>query len=441
MNYDYQNIWRITAPIVVSMILMQLINITDVIYLGRVGTVALGAAGLGSTYFFAFFTLISGFGFGAQIIISRRNGEKQYKKIGAVLYQGISFLLLGAFGLIALSCILSPVILRFMISDDAVANAALTYIYYRIFGLTAVAFLVMFRSFFVGIAQTFALQLISVSMVVFNVILNYVFIFGCAFIPPLGIKGAAIASVLSEVLAVLVCIVYMVLKTNLKKYGLKHFVYKDFKLLKSIFGLSFWTMMQQFVSISTWFLFFIAIERLGTEELAISNILKNSAGIPWIVVIAFAASAGTITGNLIGEGRSNEVLKATQNVIRLNTRVLLGLLFLFGVFYYPILRIYTNNTQLIEKAILPYLTALLCYIPLFSGFIWFQNVSATGNARYSMFIEFIAMIFYMLFVGVVIYRMQMPLYICMLADGVYNLIVFLISYQFMRSMKWMGKKV
>ena len=417
MNYDYRNIWRITAPIIISMILTQLIGITDVIYLGRVGTVALGAAGLGSTYFFAFFTLVSGFGVGAQIIISRRNGEKKYKKIGAVFYQGASFLILGSLGIIVLSYILSPYILKFMISNQEIADATLAYINFRILGLVPVACLVMFRSFFVGIAQTFALQLVSVSMVMFNVVLNYVFIFGYAFVPALGIKGAALASVLSEFLAVWVCGLYMAVKTDFKKYALQQFVCRNMVLLQSILKLSVWTMLQQFVSVFTWFLFFIAVAHLGTDELAISNILKNSAGIPWIFVISFAVSSATITGNLI------------------------GVLLFFGVFYYPILRIYTDNVPLIKRAVLPYFTALLCYIPLFSGFIWFQNVSATGNARYSMWIEFISMIFYMLFVWIFIYSLKMPLYVCMLSDGVYNLVVFLGSYRFMYSMKWMNKKV
>ena len=86
-------------------------------------------------------------------------------------------------------------------------------------------------------------------------------------------------------------------------------------------------------------------------------------------MVAFATAAGTITGNLIGERRTGEVLRANQQVIKLNTIVLVGLLCFFAAFYYPILRIYTNDGLLVKKAVLPYMTALLCFIPLFSGFI------------------------------------------------------------------------
>ena len=440
MNYDFKSLWKISLPVVVSLLFQQLISITDAVYLGRVSTVALGACALGSTYFFAFFVLIAGFTFGAQIIISRRNGEEAYEKIGAIIYQGSIFLLVCAMALILLSKILSPYILKLMITDQNVLNATFEYVDWRMWGILCSALLMMFRSFFVGIAKTFALQLISVSMVVTNIVLNYALIFGCWFIEPLGIKGAAIASVLSEFLAICVCLLYFKLKIDCAKYGLFKIVYKDFKLLKSILSLSVWTMIQQFVSVFTWFLFFVAVEHLGAQELAIANILKNSAGIPWIVVVAFGATAGTITGNLIGEGRSIEIIKANRAVIKVNTATVLSILSGFALFFYPILRIYTNDLELIRQAVPSYFTALLCYFPLFSGWIWFQAVSATGNTRYSLYIELIAMLFYLFFVATVILYFKAPLYICMLADGLYNLVICITSKKFICSGKWRGKK-
>ena len=103
ISYNTKNIWRITFPILISTLIGQIIGITDVIFLGHVSTVAIGAAGLGSVYFFALFMIISGFSFGAQIIMSHRNGEQNYQKIGAVFYQGLSFLLVFSIALILLS--------------------------------------------------------------------------------------------------------------------------------------------------------------------------------------------------------------------------------------------------------------------------------------------------------------------------------------------------
>ncbi len=441
MNYDFKSIWKISFPVLISFLLEQLVGITDVIFLGRLNTVAIGAAGLGATYFLALFMIISGFSLGAQIIISRRNGEKNFKKTGEIFYQGLFFLSVLSLVLIGASKIFSAHMLKNLIDDESVFKATVEYVNWRILGLWAASIIMMFRAFFVGIAKTSVLQIASIVMVVCNIFLNYALIFGHFGFAPLGVKGAAIASMMSEFMAVGVYVLYLKYKTDVKKYGFDKFVYKNFALLKSILSISIWTMLQQFVSVSTWFLFFIAVEHLGQTELAISNILKNSAGLPWGVVFAFGAAAGTITGNLIGEGRASEVVEATKKVALMNTKIILGCLVFFALFCVPILRIYTNDVGLIQKSILPYLTALLCYIPLLSGWCWFQAASGTGHARYTMFIELIAMLFYTFYIGFVILYLKMPLYVCMLSDGVYNLVVFVMSYQFMHSGKWQNKAV
>ena len=82
--YSFKKICVVTLPILLSMLMEHIIGMTDTAFLGRVSEVALGAAALGSVYFLAFFVLGTGFSFGAQILIARRNGEKNFAKIGSI---------------------------------------------------------------------------------------------------------------------------------------------------------------------------------------------------------------------------------------------------------------------------------------------------------------------------------------------------------------------
>ena len=61
MNYTYKQIWLINFPVMMSILMEQLINITDAIFLGHVGEVELGASALASVYYLAIYML--GFGF------------------------------------------------------------------------------------------------------------------------------------------------------------------------------------------------------------------------------------------------------------------------------------------------------------------------------------------------------------------------------------------
>lgn len=90
-------------PLMISLIIEHMIGLTDAVFLGRVGDVALGACALGGVYYMAMFMLAFGFGFGAQIIIARRNGERRYNRIAPTMVQGCYFMLVLAVALFAAS--------------------------------------------------------------------------------------------------------------------------------------------------------------------------------------------------------------------------------------------------------------------------------------------------------------------------------------------------
>ncbi len=87
-------------PLMISLIIEHMIGLTDAVFLGRVGDVALGACALGGVYYMAMFMLAFGFGFGAQIIIARRNGERRYNRIAPTMVQGCYFMLVLAVALL-----------------------------------------------------------------------------------------------------------------------------------------------------------------------------------------------------------------------------------------------------------------------------------------------------------------------------------------------------
>ena len=441
MQFDYRYIWQMSYPILISMLMQQLVGITDVIYLGRLGEVELGASALGSTYFFTIFMVAFGFSIGAQIIMARRNGAGQYNRIGEVFYQGCSFLLLFWALIVALSWLFSPVLLGALIENKAVYQATLEYVNWRIWGLAGASMLVMGRGFFVAITKTYILTIVSLMMVLSNIILNYIMIFGKFGFPAMGIAGAALASDLSEIIAVTTFWIYLFGRINLVKYGLNKLTFHNFKLLKSILKVSIWTMLQQFISVSTWFLFFIAIEHLGERQLAVSNVVRSLSSFPYVVINALAATISSITSNLIGKGLNNEVLPAVDRVIRLCALILFPLLILMALLVYPLLRIYTDNYVLIQTAVPAYMVMLTAFIPLIPAWILFNAVSGTGNTRYAMKIEIFSMFIYVFHIFVVILYLKLPLAVCWTADWVYNVAILVMSYYYMHSAKWLDKKI
>ena len=69
MNYTYKQIWLINLPVMMSVLMEQLINITDAVFLGHVGEVELGASALAGIYYLATYMLGFGFSIGLQVMI------------------------------------------------------------------------------------------------------------------------------------------------------------------------------------------------------------------------------------------------------------------------------------------------------------------------------------------------------------------------------------
>ena len=90
----------------------HMIGLTDTAYLGRVGEVELGASALAGVYYLVIYMLGFGFSVGAQVLMARRNGEGEYKRIGEVFTQGGLFLFLLAAVLFTASNLLTPYLLR-----------------------------------------------------------------------------------------------------------------------------------------------------------------------------------------------------------------------------------------------------------------------------------------------------------------------------------------
>lgn len=389
MDYTYKKIWLIAFPVMMSILIEHLINITDALFLGRVGDVELGASALAGIWFLAIYMLGLGFSLGLQVVIARRNGEQRYEETGKTFFQGLFFLMTLAVFLCLLSKMLSPVLLKHLISSDDVYNAVVSYLDWRIWGLFFSFPFLALRSFFVGITQTKALNLAAFTAVLVNIPMNWLLIFGF----DMGISGAAIASSFAEMCSLAVLAAYMSRHIDKKGYGLYRRI--DIKILKEIFSISVWSMLQLFTSVAIWFLFFVAIERLGETELAIANIVRSVSALFFVIVNALASVSSSLVSNLIGAGEKRNVFPLCHKIIRLGYMVAIPLISLALLFHQPIIGAYTDNPVIIQTAWLPFAVMLLNFFFALPGYVYLNAVTGTGATRIVFVFQVITTIAYL----------------------------------------------
>lgn len=402
MQISYKHICKITFPVLISLLVEYLIGFTDTAYLGRVGETELAASALAGTYYMIIYMIGFGFSIGAQVLIARYNGSKQYPQTGEVFTQGTIFLLLVATLLFILSYLYSPIILRFLIDSEQVYQTTISYLNWRIYGLFFSFVIIMFRAFFIGTVNTKTLTINSIVMVLTNVILNYILIFGKFGFPVLGIAGAAIASSISEAVAVVFFLVYTRLKVDYLKYGLFQSYVINTRTLKKVLDVSIWVMIQHGLVFGSWFVFFISVEHLGERSLATTNIVRNISSFLFMFVQAFASVNSSLVSNLIGEGKSAEVMKLCRRVIFLCYVFILPVALFIAICPTFVLRIYTDNIELIAYSIPSLLVMLSSYLIAVPTFVWFCAVSGTGNTLSSLWIATISLIVYIGYITMIV---------------------------------------
>ena len=440
-TYSYKNIWRVAFPILISLVMEQMIGLTDTAFLGRVGEIELGASAIAIVYYMVLFMIGFGFSIGAQIIIGRRNGEGRFTDTGKIFWNGLYFVL-GLSGIIIiLSELFSPWMMRFMVSSEAIYDAALSYVRWRLPGMVFAFITAMFRAFYVGTTQTKTLTFNSIVMVASNVFFNWILVFGKFGIPALGITGAAIGSSLAELVSLIFFIVYTRKHCDRRKYGLDKPALFDASELKSMMPVCSWTMIQHTISISTWLIFFLYIEHLGERALAISNITRGVSGLIWVVLQAFSSTCSTLVSNLIGEGHQEKVMSLVKRILKLSYGIVSVLIILFCLFPETLARIYTDIPDLVYASVPALIVMCSSYFINVGGQIFFMAVSGTGSTKTAFRLELIALAVYMLYCTIIIGILKLDVAICWTAEHVYAGMLLLCGWLYMRSGRWKDRKI
>lgn len=440
-NVTYGKIWKIAWPIILGGLAQNIVAVTDTAFLGRVGDIALGAAAIGGIYYLAVAMLGWGFGLGTQIIVARRHGEGRNKDIGEVIVHSLYFLIPSALVLFVILKLFSPFMLGFLVQSENILSASLDYLSYRSFGILFAFINMAFRAFYIGIARTAIITWSTAIMALVNVFFDYALVFGKMGFPEMGIEGAAIASVIAELVTTLSFILYTTLNSRFRQYQL--FNFKSFRkeLYFRIIRVASPVMFQNFFSLSVWFLFFIMVESLGERSLAISNIIRSIYMVMMLPTWGFASATNTIVSSVIGQGRKDEVLKIIGKIVRLNLLSVSVFVGLNLIFPEKVLMLYTNDPGMVKDS-LPVLYVVSCSsLFLTVGFILFNGVSGTGKTNVSLVLELGALVVYLFYAYSIINFLNGTVVHIWTAELVYGFLLAVLSYLYLKSKKWHETKI
>lgn len=208
----YSQMTSFALPILLSQVFQQLYNTADSLIVGRfLGTEALAAVSSSGTLIFLLVSFFNGTAMGAGVVISRYFGERNENNVSRAIHTNIAFGLVSGILLTVVGVALTPTFLVWMKTDPDVLPEAIEYFRYYFFGATALVMYNICRGIMNALGDSKRPLWYLIFSSVLNVILDVLFVGVFRW----GVWSAALATVISQVASVVLCMAYLFKKGNI----------------------------------------------------------------------------------------------------------------------------------------------------------------------------------------------------------------------------------
>ncbi len=371
-----------------GMLSQSILNLVDAAMVGRLGPEALAGIGIGSYASFLTVSLVMGLSAAVQTLVARRMGAKQIDQVGKPLMAGLILGALIALPITLFFLLFSAPLMNLFSSDKSVLAIAQPYFEWRTLAVIAVAFNFCFRGYWAGIGETKSYLKVLLWMHIANVIISYLLIFGAPalFIPAFGAVGSGIGTCLALFLGT---IIYLVL--TLKKAGHHGFSLHipNKRMMRSLTQLAIPNSLQQGLFALGVSVLFMIIGLVGSAQQAIGHILINLALMLILPCVGMGIASTSLVSHSLGANKQDEAYRWGWEVVRLATFLMLLLGLPISLFADSILRLFTNDEQLITLGTIPLQITGISIIFEVTAMVLIQALLGAGASKKVMAINFV----------------------------------------------------
>ena len=318
-------------PLVGGHLAQIAIGVTDTVMLGWYGVDALAAVTLAASYFFVLFLMGAGFAFAVMPMVATFDAEKDEVSIRRVTRMGLWLSIAYSVAIMPIM-IWSGSLFLFLGQEPTVAADAQQYLRIAGFGMFPWLVAMVFKSYLAALERTQVVFWIAVLATVCNGLINYALIFGNWGAPEMGIQGAAIASVFTQLIGMLGVVVYAILVLPQHQLFVR-FWRADWEMLMRVFRLG---VPIGFTGLSETGLFTataVMMGWLGTVPLAAHGIALQCAGITFMLHLGISNVATIRAGNAFGRGDREHLAKGAYIVFAMS--LVAALLTIVGFLLWP----------------------------------------------------------------------------------------------------------
>ena len=348
----YRMVLLVAVPIIIQNGITNFVNLLDNIMVGQLGTESMSGVSIANQLINVFNICIFGGMSGAGIFTAQFYGKGDQEGIrSTVRYKGMICLLMCAAGLLIFGFAGGDLVTLFLNEEGAVDSVAATwnesmdYIWVMMIGLVPYAVGQVYVSTLRETGETMLPMKAGVTAILVNMVFNYLLIYGNFGFPELGVRGAAIATVLSRFVELAIVLIWT--HTHTKRVPYIRGLYRTFRVPRQLF----WHITQKgsplMLNEVLWASGFATLAQCysmrGLDAVAAVNISSTISNLFNVFFISFGTVIAIIVGSLLGAGKLEEAKQTDIRIISFDVMLCLAIGALMAVFapFFP--RLYRTS--------------------------------------------------------------------------------------------------
>ena len=442
-RYFYPKAMLIAIPIALQQLINSALNMIDTFMVGQLGDTAVAAVGISNQFFFFLLLFLIGLNAGGAVFMSQLHGaedkvgiQKVFRLISII---GVTLMTAGA-----LTAFFGGSFIASLYSNEpAVIVLVKSYLKVVAFAYTTQAISFACSTVFRSTGKASVAMRISLLAIGMNILLNYIFIFGKLGLPPMGIEGAALGTVISRLIEMfgLLAVTMRYQKHLFGKWQ------RGVKISREFYLQFLRITAPVFLNDGLWGIAFnictMAYARIGTAAMAAVQITRTIEELLFVLIIGISSAAAILLAQYIGAGREDIVYRAGKKLVLLGiaTGVFAGvILFTIAPFITSIFKV-TDATS--WNVITSLRAVAFIQIIKYGNLLLITGVLRSGgDTFFSMLVETSTMWLIAIplaFLGAVVLKLE--LYQVMLLVGSEEVVKLIIVTRRFRSKKWINNVV
>lgn len=341
---EFRYNWKLAAPVMLGMLGHTFVSFVDNIMVGQLGTAELAAVSLGNSFLFIAMSIGIGFSTAITPLIAEADSSNNFLQAKSTFKHGLflcSFLGISLFLILFFSK--SLLHSNFLNQPKEVVSLAIPYLDLVSFSLIPLIIFQAFKQFSDGLSMTKYPMYATLIANIFNIILNYILIFGKFGFPAMGIVGAAYGTLFSR--CIMLAYLWWLLAKNERSKKLvtniKIFII-DILMLKKIMSLGTPSALQMFFEIAIFTAAIWLSGLLGKNPQAANQIALNLSSMTFMLAIGLSVAAMVRVGNQKGLLNYIELRRIAFSIFLFAVILAVGFAILFFIFRFQLPKIYVD---------------------------------------------------------------------------------------------------